>query len=464
MLLKLPCNERARCALVCRRLAQLTRSSQRLWREMEVSDYNDDINAGPLAHIVPFLSSHPRGVQRLTLKLGWADTGPGEALGPTMATLAGATAFVASTLRCLEVELTDELTNVSFGWLGVWQWVAPLRHLRWLRLVWDGHELTRHLGTLTQLKGLDLSTNNSLYAKPTGSSLALEPGCIPPSLEHLWVRYAQLECWPFEFATAAGSLRQLNLHFVKFEPEDPTLDTRPPNLGLLTQLTRLALEAWPLGAALLSQLPSLPSLQALSLRGAEFEGPPAKAWAHQHLSALQGLTERDLGDLRLQHLPPGLSFLPSLQVLNLAANDLETPPGSVPAGGDSCPSCLPRLTALNADLSFVFQLLPILPGAGRLASLGLVYDSDYSTFDIVQLSAVLMLLPALEDLFPSVSYEQFHPDVARALKATCPPMLRSAMLARHDVTVHANTEHFPPSTFNKLELSWHALSRADLSD
>lgn len=152
VLLELQTKERARCALVCRRLAQLTAASRSLWRELEVEHRGADPSASAMAHLLPFLASRGRHVESLMLSWGWLDAPADVASMRTAAVIAAAAAFCSPSLRVLSLRLPQHCNHPDHGRLPLDQWVAVLRRLEWLHVEWTGVTLTPHLSTLSQLR------------------------------------------------------------------------------------------------------------------------------------------------------------------------------------------------------------------------------------------------------------------------------------------------------------------------
>ena len=89
-----------------------------LWRDLDVTSVvrvTDTSGPGPLDSLLSFLAARPRGVQRLALRWGWYNAQLHKAAVATMETLAGAAGLTAGTLRCLELEILEDDTDVVQG-------------------------------------------------------------------------------------------------------------------------------------------------------------------------------------------------------------------------------------------------------------------------------------------------------------------------------------------------------------
>lgn len=487
VLLQLSDAERARCALVCLRLAALSTDSAVLWQHLVVAGAGD----GPLAHVLPFLARRGATVRRLRLSWEWLeDVGEPakETVLPMATALIGAAALCAPTLRVLELELGPDSSTFICDWLLVDQWAAMLRQLRWLQIIMHGIEVTTHLGMLTQLQvrhrccrvagtaqslptpctppamrahvraacqadaaaewlcvshaaaqGLVLSVDAQAATPPPDAAphvtMELHPGCIPRSLEYLWLDFARLAAWPSAMHAATG-LRQLQLSSF----EGPAA-SEWRHLSCLTSLTGLEASYATLGTdeALPAELAALTQLEALSLAHATFNTALEDAFAP--LSSLTRLTELDLSGLGLQQLPTQLEDLPQLSMLSVHANDLAL------ALEESAPWLL-RLTALQCNVQAALQLAPLLPETEKLQKLRLHLDGHYSMLGVAQLSACLMLMPALLVLVPdgSLTLHSALPLTffeAEQMSSAWASMLCVAMSARPDVQCATSRDPFP---------------------
>ncbi|PSC68285.1 Histone deacetylase 14 [Micractinium conductrix] len=169
-----------------------------------------------------------------------------------------------------------------------------------------GLEVTRHLGTLTRLKGLELVVNGQAFDSGNWT-MEFQLRSIPPTLRYLWMERAKLQGWPVALNACAASLQQLELASSTFVP--PADGLAWAEVNRFTALTRLDLSA-----SCFNQQHPLPALRLPHLRALSLEYvTAAAAGSLGALSALCHLTELVLSSMDLAALPAELSLLTSLQ-------------------------------------------------------------------------------------------------------------------------------------------------------
>ena len=197
-------------------------------------------------------------------------------------------------INTLVIHACDLLGAAAFG---------AFPSLTGLSLNFNDGVLRRDFAELSSLKRLILSPR----------SVALEPGCLPGSLQSLTIENSHIATSLDTFLPSASALTSLSLHQVHFRTEgwDPL-----SAVWAMTWLQRLEIthyrycEVWPIDVSKLVALTYL-----------SFEGTAVGVGENQSVESLTSLQSLNLSNCRIRHLPEGtLSSLPYLHTLKIHSN------------------------------------------------------------------------------------------------------------------------------------------------
>jgi len=176
------------------------------------------------------------------------------------------------------------------------------------------------------------------------------------------------------------------------------------------------------------ELSSLTGLEALSLyEGAVSPRPPP---SFSFLSCLQRLSALDLSRVNIRQLPAELALLPALRSLHIEGIAGPAAHGDSAFAGATAADWPPRLHTFSCDVCAALHLTRLPPSATQLSSLGLrLHHEHCGVLPVIQLSAILTLMPSLTTIYPSVGYVSGHD--TDELEDSWPALLRSSQRATH---------------------------------